>query len=276
MTMNIDGTDKRQLTKLESMSWAPFYHPSGEYLIFTTNVHGFANFELYLVDVNGEHAPVRVTDTEGFDGLPAFTPDGKALTWTTNRNGSKQSQIFMADWNHAAALKAVGKKTRDEAVGGLWHTRPEVDPIAAAARSVKASEVAFKATDMMRHVDYLCRPELAGRFTGSPGEQLATSYVAAIFDQLGLEPVIGKDEWFQKFEFTAGVDLGENNLLKQVGAEQDKERLQVGTDWQPLAFSKTGEVEAAEVVFAGYGIVAPKDGDLEEYDSYVHLDVKDK
>ena len=42
---------KRQLTKLGVMSWAPYYHPSGDYLIFTTNRHGFGNFELYMVDV---------------------------------------------------------------------------------------------------------------------------------------------------------------------------------------------------------------------------------
>ena len=35
-------------------------------------------------------------------------------------------------------------------------------------------------------------------------------------------------------------------------------------------FSKDGKL-ATEIVFAGYGIVAPKDGDQEEYDSYVHL-----
>ncbi len=263
MTMNIDGTDKRQHTKLDAMSWAPFYHPSGEYLIFTTNIHGFANFELYIVDVDGKHEPVRVTSTEGFDGLPAFTPDGKQLTWTSNRTSAKQSQIFMADWNHEMAMKSIGK---------MESAKPSdaVGPVAAATRAVDASEAAFKAADMMRHVDYLCRPELAGRMTGSDGEQLATSYVAAVFDHLGLEPLAG-DNWFQKFEFTAGVDLAENNLLTDLETE-----FKVNEQWRPLAFSQTGKIDATEVVFAGYGIVAPKTDDFEEYDSYVHLDVKDK
>ena len=63
MTMNIDGTDQKQITRLGAMSWAPYFHPSGEYLIFTTNRHGFANFELYLVDVDAKAPPVRVTHT---------------------------------------------------------------------------------------------------------------------------------------------------------------------------------------------------------------------
>ena len=100
--MNIDGSDKRQITRLGAMSWAPFYHPSGQYLIFTTNRHGFANFELYLIDVEGKSTPVRVTYTKGFDGLPAFTPDGEQLAWTSSRTASGQSQLFLASWNHDA------------------------------------------------------------------------------------------------------------------------------------------------------------------------------
>ena len=264
MTMKIDGTDKRQLTNLDAMSWAPFYHPSGDYLIFTTNINGFSNFELYIVDADGTQDPVRVTTTEGFDGLPAFSPDGKLLTWTSNRTPAKQSQLFIADWNHDRARRALG-------LGKSSAT--DVDPTAAASRATQASAAAFRAADMMRHVDYLCRRELAGRRTGSEGERLATSYVAAVFDQLGLEPVMGAGEWFQDFEFTAGVDLGPSNHLRRMDTG---EMYEVGRDWQPLAFSNTGKVAPADVVFAGYGIVAPKDGELDEYDSYVHLDVKDK
>ena len=59
--MEIDGSQKTQLTDLGAMSWAPFFHPSNEYLIFTTNLHGFQNFELYIVDFEGEKNPVRIT-----------------------------------------------------------------------------------------------------------------------------------------------------------------------------------------------------------------------
>ena len=265
MTMNIDGSDKRQLTKLGHMSWAPFYHPSGKYLIFTTNKHGFANFELYVVDVMGEQEPVRITSTEGFDGLPTFTPNGEQLSWTSTRTSDKKSQIFVADWNHAAVLKMLAIKEPSDSAA---------DPVLAASKSRESSRVAFSPADMMRHVDYLCRPELAGRMTGSKGEQLATSYVAAVFDHLKLKPMGDDDTAFQFFSFTAGVDLGRNNTFFQNG--EASKSSDVGKQWQPLAFSKTGEAEEAGVVFAGYGIAAPKDGDNEEYDSFVHLDVTDK
>ena len=105
MTMDIDGSNQKTLTKMGVLSWAPFYHPSGDYLVFTTNKHGFSNFELYLVAADGKSPPVRVTDTEGFDGLASFSPDGKQLTWTSNRNAQKQSQIFLGTWNDAHARK---------------------------------------------------------------------------------------------------------------------------------------------------------------------------
>jgi Tol biopolymer transport system component len=83
------------------MSWAPFFHPSGDYLIFTTSVHGHHNFELYAVDASGDKEPVRVTYTGGFDGLPVFLPNGRELAWTTTRGEGKGGQIFIGKWNDA-------------------------------------------------------------------------------------------------------------------------------------------------------------------------------
>jgi Tol biopolymer transport system component len=92
--MNANGEKKIQLTSLNAMSWAPFFHPSNEYLIFTTNIHGFHNFELYIVDFEGVKAPVRVTNRDGFDGLPSFSPDGKTLSWTSNANTNEKITNF--------------------------------------------------------------------------------------------------------------------------------------------------------------------------------------
>lgn len=108
-TMRTDGTDVRKLTSMGAMSWAPYFHPSGEYAVFTTNLHGFTNFELYIVDALGEKEPVRVTDAEAFDGLPVFNPDGAHLTWTSSRTDNRQGQLFIATWNHEAAMTALSK-----------------------------------------------------------------------------------------------------------------------------------------------------------------------
>ena len=266
MTMNIDGSDEKQLTRMGKMSWAPYYHPSGKYLIFNTNLHGFSNFELYLIDTEGKSQPVRVTDTDGFDGLANWTPDGTQLTWTSTRHHTdgKKGQIYRALWNHENAMRALG-------IG-------QEPPEETAARNQALSNAeqttsGFEQLDIMKHVNFLCLPELEGRMTGSVGERKATAYVAAYLDYLGLEPAGEDGTWYQEFEFPAGAKLGEGNSLELGG-----ENLQLDQDYRPLTFTQNGETTNASVVFAGYGIVAPADKDkgIEEYDSYVHLDVEDK
>src|SRR5262249_61618514 len=65
-------------------------------------------------------------------------------------------------------------------------------------------------------------------------------------------------------------------LTLHTGADTHIEEYTVDQDWRPLAFSKTGGFAASELVFAGYGIVAPAADGFGEYDSYTHLEVKDK
>ncbi|QDT09386.1 M28 family peptidase [Planctomycetes bacterium K23_9] len=267
-TMNVDGTDVRRLTELNAMSWAPFFHPSGDYLVFTTNhdfVNGgmnFANFELSCVRADGASEPQRVTFTDGFDGLPVFLPNGKQLSWTSNRH-KKQSQIYVADWNDTEMRKRLGlsdqasqpgNEDQDAALAAAHETSPEFSP-----------------TDIMRHVDYLTRPELGGRLTGTEGERRATAYVAAYLESLGYLPAGDDGTFFHSFDFPAGSTLTAQNKVTL-----GDEALEIRQDWLPLSFSKNGEIEATGVVFAGYGMKIPGGDDVEEYDSYVHLDVTDK
>lgn len=286
-TMNADGTDEQQLTTLGAMSWAPYFHPSGEYLIFATNLQGFANFELYLVDAAGGKEPVRVTWTDGFDGLPCFSPDGKSLAWTTNRTAAKQSQIFIGDWNHEAAMALLGKAApRSEPVspGATTRARPEPDEVA----GIRDSVADITEADLRAHIEYLSSDSLTGRMTGTEGEELATAYVAKAFETWGLSPY---DEnpasisYFDDFGFTAGVDLGPDNALTLKIGEETRE-LEIDKDWRPLSFSQLGEIDAQDIVFAGYGIELPEDqseggessgnvGGM-PYTSFYHTDCQDK
>lgn len=289
---NVDGSDPKQITRLGAMSWAPYFHPSGDYMIFATNLQGFANFELYIVDAAGTKEPVRVTSTEGFDGLPVFSPDGSELSWTSNRTADKKSQIFIAKWNDAAARKALGLDSA--APNSSTDAFGQVSSLA--MQNAKANDNDYKPSDVGRHVDYLCRPELGGRLTGTDGERLATAYVASYMSQLGLAPA-GTDsfsslldkvqakspqrvdaasldefgKYFYPFPYTAGVELAGSNKLVSAGKEW-----KLDEDWRPLAFSNSSQLDPTGVVFAGYGIVAPADGEQKEYDSYVHLDVENK
>jgi len=102
-TMNADGSNKRQVTKLGAASFAPFFTPDGKRIIFCTNYFATdkskRNFDLALINVDGSGLE-RVTFNDTFDGFPMFSPDGKKLVFASNRNAAKQgdTNVFIADW----------------------------------------------------------------------------------------------------------------------------------------------------------------------------------
>ena len=258
-TANADGTGEKRITDLGAMSWAPYFHPSGDYVIFATSVHGFANFELYLVDAEGEREPVRVTSHETFDSLPVFSPDGGTLAWASSRTADKKPQLFTAAWNDEAARKLLGLEEKTVVLPG------EVPPLPDSVGDISAD-------DLRRHVEALASEAMDGAADRQSGEQLATDYVAKAFERLGLEPAGDDGSWFQPFEFTAGVSLGDGNRLAIDGIDAS---IAVDRDWRPLGMSKEGELEPGGVTFAGYGVVAPEgDGHQSGYDSYAGLDVR--
>ena len=255
-TCRIDGTDVRRVTDFGCMSWAPYFHPSGKYLIFTANKLGFDNFELFLVDTDGLHEPVRVTWTPGFDGLPVFSPDGAKLCWTTNRGAGGKSQLHIADWDHTAALEAVAKSP----------ARAQT-----AAQSDFSTEI--RAADLQAQVQWLADPAREGRRTGTPGAQATADWISAYAKANALEPI--GETFAKEFEFPAGVELleGHNTLAAESGGKASTFALQ--KDFRPLPFSDSGTAEA-EVVFAGYGLSVPEGNKTLRYNSYDGLEVKDK
>lgn len=100
-TCNVDGTDLRQVTNLGKANWAPFFHPSGNKIIFSSNHHsqrGF-NFNLFMINTDGTGLEQISFDTV-FDAFPMFSPDGKHIIFSSNRNngGTHSTNVFIADW----------------------------------------------------------------------------------------------------------------------------------------------------------------------------------
>ncbi|HEV2840112.1 MAG TPA: M20/M25/M40 family metallo-hydrolase [Chthoniobacterales bacterium] len=276
-TMKLDGSDERRLTDFKAMSWAPYFHPSGHYVIFTSNKLGFSNFELYLVDAKGEHEPVRVTFTNGFDGLPVFSPDGKQLCWTTGRTADGKSQLFLTNWNHEAALAAIAQSPpagQSPAPSASAAAQPTATP--SPSRPEHRGTPEITAADLREEVGFLAAEERQGRMTGSPGARQAADYIATRLQDAKLNPAGDNNTFFQKFEFNAGVRVlkEKNELVLRADAKSEPVRFEVEKDFAPLSFTENQTVDA-EVVFAGYGLSVPGQG-AEGYDSYAGVDVKDK
>jgi len=99
--MNADGSGKHQVTHLGAASFAPFFHPSGEKIIFSSNYGDpeGREFELYLVNLDGSGLE-RVTYSPEFDGFPMWAPDGKTFVFCSNRMNSHphETNVFVTRW----------------------------------------------------------------------------------------------------------------------------------------------------------------------------------
>lgn len=100
-TCNADGSDLKQLTHLGKANWAPFYHPSGNKIIFSSNYKsqkGY-NFQLYMINTDGTGLE-QISSESVFNSFAMFSPDGKKLVFSSNRNnhGGHDTNVFIADW----------------------------------------------------------------------------------------------------------------------------------------------------------------------------------
>ncbi|TNE30529.1 MAG: hypothetical protein EP346_03475 [Bacteroidetes bacterium] len=100
-TCNVDGTELTKITDLGRANWAPFFHPSGEKVIFSSNHSSdkVYKFNLFMLDLNTDEVE-QITYDGVFDAFPMFSPDGKKLVFASNRNngGDHSTNLFIADW----------------------------------------------------------------------------------------------------------------------------------------------------------------------------------
>lgn len=121
LTFDADGAPtglarEHPVTRDENVNWAPFWHPSGAFLVFTTSRIGHDNYEIFSIKAPAPDAaadaalaePRRITFASGFDGMPAFNADGSLMMWTSQRGPMAEgeerpsSQVWIAEVVSAA------------------------------------------------------------------------------------------------------------------------------------------------------------------------------
>ncbi|MBS7787765.1 M20/M25/M40 family metallo-hydrolase [Flavobacterium sp. CYK-55] len=157
-TCNVDGSNLKQITHLGKANWAPFFHPSDQKIIFSSNHHATRgyDFQLYMIDIDGTHLTQITFDSE-FNAFPMFSPDGKKLVFSSNRQqqAAHETNVFIADWVDVDAAEYVSE------------------------------------TNLKKHISFLASDDLKGRLTGSPEEKKAAQYLGEQFKKLGLKPYRG-------------------------------------------------------------------------------------
>lgn len=105
--ISVDGKHEVQLTDdLNTVNWAPYFHPSGKYIIWTSADYsrGPQPFQLYTMEIESDDNSFKggkvtqITDSKSTSILPVFSPDGTKLMWTATRGEDKSSQLWIGDW----------------------------------------------------------------------------------------------------------------------------------------------------------------------------------
>ena len=97
---NVDGSNARQLTHLGGANWAPYFHPDGDRVLFSSNHHsGGFPFNIFMIGLDGEGLE-QITFDSAFDSFPMFSPDGRHLAFSSNRNNgrTRSTNVFVAEW----------------------------------------------------------------------------------------------------------------------------------------------------------------------------------
>ncbi len=248
---NADGSEARQVTYLGAASFAPYFFPDGQRIIFSSN-YGDARgreFDIWAIDVDGTDLE-RVTFAPGFDGFPMFSPDGRHLAFASNRNQAQPgwTDVYVARWQPGPAAETPTAEAPTALQGDG----------AGRAEDRLAAEVAWLADDARQ-----------GRGIGTAGLDEAAQWLAKGFADLGLEAAGEEGSFLQAFQVPVAVEAADGTALSVDGKT-------VAADDFSVATSSSSGTASGEIVAVGFGISAAADEAGFDYDDYAGLDVDGK
>jgi hypothetical protein len=256
--MDADGSNKTRVTNNGAANFGPFFHPSGDRIIFSSNMHDprGRDFDLYLINVDGTGLE-RVTVHPDFDGFPMFSPaDPTTFVFASNRGGDVEGEtnVYQADWvEDAPAIRLSAPVGADggatlSAAAQTAHAAAGVDVAAGPAATVDSVACpAFDPDDLSGDVAdvagrYLADDALEGRMAGTEGAACAAEFIAYAFRRLGLAPGGEDGSYFQDVPLESVVNphapggTGRNVLAVLPGTDRSlaEEYLVVGAHFDHL------------------------------------------
>lgn len=141
------------------------------------------------------------------------------------------------------------------AAAGLgWFAAPAA---VCAQRRPAAGPAPLDEARLRAHIQALASDFFEGRFPGSRGDDMATTYIAGAMAAQGLEPAGTGGSWFQEFDLVRFTAADSARLT--VGADSFAQLDDVVLVSRKADGSAT-DLSGAELVFAGYGVSAPERG----------------
>jgi Zn-dependent M28 family amino/carboxypeptidase len=134
----------------------------------------------------------------------------------------------------------------------------------------RTAALAIRDSRMRADVRFLSSDLLEGRGPATRGDRLARAYLASRFEAIGLEPGAPGGSWEQPFDLVGSTAACPR--VVRVARGDAGEDLRFPEDYVAFSGVQAGEatLHDAEIVFVGYGIVAPEHG----WDDYKGADLR--
>jgi Zn-dependent M28 family amino/carboxypeptidase len=141
---------------------------------------------------------------------------------------------------------------------------------AAVPAELKPALDTINANDILQHTKTLSSDEYEGRGPGTRGEELTVKYLTEQYQRLGLKPGNPDGTYVQKVPLVGFTGAPRASFT----AGGKTMELKFPTDYVAVSrrFVPESKVENSDVVFVGYGVVAPEYG----WDDYKGVDVRGK
>ncbi len=123
---------------------------------------------------------------------------------------------------------------------------------------------------LLAHIKVLASDEFEGRAPGTKGEELSVKYIADQFKKIGLKPGNPDGTYTQEVPL-AGIK-SEPRMSFSVGGKTTDLKYPVDFVASSARLQSEIKIDKADVVFVGYGVVAPEYG----WDDYKDVDVRGK
>jgi Zn-dependent M28 family amino/carboxypeptidase len=148
-------------------------------------------------------------------------------------------------------------------------------PVTAKSQMLEDEEQAFTAINahvFQSHLKFLASDLLEGRAPATRGDAVTEKYLVSQLQLLGLEPGGENGTYFQQFPILGTTANHSMELVARRGAKE--ERFKFREDFVGFSGTQDEDVDVtnAEIVFVGYGIVAPE----QKWDDYKGVDVAGK